>query len=123
MENSTLEYTLESNGAQKDLTQLKDNRLNLRVDGRQVETWELMVMESLRVSDWLMVFPRYLARGERIISPNLPNKPLDELNDSEIAQIKESEAYRAMKRFKIPQLRAAAQSFAEQAAEFGTDPN
>lgn len=100
-----------------------DNRLQLNVDGRFVETWELIAMEGMKISDWLMIFPRYLARGDRLVSPGLPDKPLDELTPSEIAEIRESEAYKMLKRFKLPNLKAAAESFAKQAAEFSTDPN
>lgn len=122
-ENSTLEYFVESNGSKPDLTQVRDNRLQLLVDGRQVETWELVALETLRITDWLMIFPRYLARGDKLISPNLPHKPLDELTESEIVQIRESEAYKMLKHFKLPALKAASKSFVNQAGQLGDDPN
>ena len=99
----------------------QDNRLHLVVDGRFVETWELMVMESMKISDWLMVFSRYLCKGDRLISSNLPNKPLDELSKAELSQIRNSDAYKALQRMKMPSLKEAAESFAKQAASFGED--
>lgn len=125
-ENSTLAYFIEdkpsANGKQ-DLKQVKDNRLQLTVNGRFVETWELMVMQELKVNDWLMVFTRYLYRGDRLISSDLPAKPLDELTRAEIAQIQNSDAYKVLRRFTVTQLRQAAESFARQIGEAGTDPN
>lgn len=95
--------------------QALDNRLRLEVDPRQVEAWELVVMESPRITDWMMVFSRYLVNGRGHISPNLPKTPLDELTEAERERILSSEAYRALKRFSLPDLKAAAQSFAQQA--------
>jgi hypothetical protein len=48
-----------------------DNRVKLIVDEKKVETWELMVLESGRITDWLLVFSRYLCRGETPISPEI----------------------------------------------------
>lgn len=92
-----------------------DNRYRLEVDPKQVEAWELTVMESPKVSDWMLVFPRYLANGSGLVSPGLPVTPLDELTEKERQEIMSSKAYKALKHFKVPQLRDAAQSFAEQA--------
>jgi hypothetical protein len=72
------------------------------------------VLESGKITDWLLVFARYLCRGETPISPEIPNKPLDELSKAELAQIHNSQAYKLMKRFPIPQLRQAAEAFQKQ---------
>ena len=97
------------------MTEVLDNRLHLEVDPKQVETWELLVAESAKIGDWLLMFSRYVANGRGILCPDLPTDPIDELTPEQIATIKNSEAYKALKRFKTAQLKAAAESFAEQA--------
>lgn len=92
-----------------------DNRYRLEVDPKQVEAWELTIMESPKVSDWMLVFARYLANGSGLVSPALPVTPLDEMTQAERAEIMTSPAYKALKHFKLPQLKDAAQSFAQQA--------
>lgn len=91
-----------------------DNRLHLEVDPKQVEAWELSVLESSRVTDWLMIFPRYLANGRGLVSPGLPDKPLSELTIAEKHQIQHSDAYKALQHYKMPALKAAIVSFQEQ---------
>lgn len=110
------------NGKPETTPLLRDNRYQLDVDGRFIETWELMVMESGNFADAIMVFARYLVRGGKRVSPEIPNTPLDELSRAEVAQIENSSAYKVLKRFTIPQLNAAAQSFVEQSNNFN-DPN
>ena len=121
-QNTTLEYFEKpANGAQP--ATAVDNRLQILVDGKMVETWELMVMEGGKVAEWLMVFARYLARGDRLVSPGLPSEPLDELSRGERAQIMNSQAYKLLKRFKLASLRMAAESFMTQASTIDNDPN
>lgn len=93
---------------------VKDNRYHLEVDPKQVETWELGVLESARVLDWLLVFSRYLANGSGLVSPGLPTTPLDELTDKERQEIMSSKAYKALKHFKMAALKSAVESFQEQ---------
>jgi len=123
MSEKTLEYFTESTWEHTNgKPQMIDSRLQLLVDGRHVETWELVVMESMKLTDWIIVFARYLARGEKFVSPNLPNTPIDELTRAELAQIKNSDAYKLLKHMKMPALKAASQSFITQATDF-SDPN
>ena len=91
-----------------------DNRI--KVEAKQVETWEIMVMEEGNITKAMMVFSRYLSRGDQLVSPGLPSDPVDELNKADIAMIKNSDAYKALKRFKLPQLKAAIQAFVEGAS-------
>lgn len=112
---STVEEIEKQNGRQ-DLEQFVDNRVQIDVDARQVETWEIMVMEEGNITKAMMVFARYLARGGRKVSPDLPSAPVDELNKADIALIKNSEAYRQLKRMKLPELRGAIESFVEGAS-------
>ncbi|MCP4342692.1 MAG: hypothetical protein GY799_28375, partial [Desulfobulbaceae bacterium] len=93
-----------------------DNRARIEVDPKQIETWELMVMEAGVVANWILVFSRYLKRGDKLISPSLPNEPIDFLGKAELAQIKNSDAYKMLIRFKTAEIAAAARSFSEQAA-------
>lgn len=124
---STVEYfadpAREQLNGNKPQPELVDNRLQLLVDGRQVETWELMVMESRVVSDWILIFARYLARGDRLVSPDLPREPIDELTRADKARILNSDAYKMLKRMSLPNLKRAAESFLAEAASLGTDPN
>jgi hypothetical protein len=115
MEN-TLEYTTSSGTPPSNgMTQPVDNRIRLEVDGRQVEAWELTVMESQKIRDCMLVFARYMVDSGGNLSPNLPNVPLDELTTEQRQQIMNSKAYKALKRFKLPDLNKAARSFLEQA--------
>jgi hypothetical protein len=92
-----------------------DNRIQIFVDPKRVETWELMVLETSKINDALLVFARYLTRGEQLISPNLPGDPIDELTPEQLQQIKNSEAFKILKRFPIPELQGAIKSFVAQA--------
>ena len=116
-ENVQLQYDLSDAGLVPDngATTYVDKRLQLVVDGRQVETWEITALQSHMVEQWQLIFARYLCRGEVPVSPGLPNTPLDEATAEELETIKKSEAYRLVKRFKMPSLKAAVQSFTDQA--------
>ncbi len=111
LSNSTLDAM--SNGSK---TEFIDNRPKIEVDPKQIETWELMVMEEGKITGFIMVFARYLVRNGQPVSPEIPHKPHDEMTRAERAQVENSEAYRYLKRMGIAQLRAAAESFMEQAA-------
>ena len=111
----TIKQIAEKNKRMEEKQTYIDNRYRLEVDPKQVEAWELIVMESPRITDWMMVFARYLVNGSGLVSPGLPATPLDELTREERAEIVESKAYKALKHFKLPQLKDAAQSFAQQA--------
>lgn len=91
-----------------------DNRVQLVCDPKQLETWEIMVMETGKVNDAMLIFAKYLYRGETAVSQNLPNDPIDELSKEQIQQIKDSKAFKMLKRFKLPQLQAAIRSFVAQ---------
>ncbi len=99
-------------------------KVRLEVDGRFVETWELLIFEDelTGIGDLLMVFSRYAVDGDGKLSPDLPDDPLDELTDDQRQEIKQSRAYKALRRFPLPALRNAASSFADQARE-DFDPN
>ena len=107
------------------MTAIKDNRIHLDVDPKKLQTWEIMIFEedSPKINDLLMVFSRYAANGDGLVSANLPNDPLDELTQEQVKEIKSSTAYKALRRFTLPALRQAARSFAEQAGEAFNDPN
>ena len=101
-----------------------DNRVHLDVDPKKVETWEIMIFEdrTVRIADLLMIFSRYASNGRGLISPGLPSEPVDELTDEQRAEIQASEAFKLLRRFSLPNLRLAAQSFADQ-AKMALDPN
>lgn len=107
---STLDTVAPTNG------EFIDNRPHIVVDAKNIETWELMVFEEQRINDWMMVFARYLYKGDRPVSPDLPADPLDELTGAQKAQIRNSDAFKYLKRMKVATLRAAVESFAEQAS-------
>ena len=91
---------------------------HLKVDGKEVQTWELLQFEGdIKIGNVLLIFARYLADDDgKLISPGLPSSPIDELSGEDLAKIRNSEAYRALKRFPVADLMTAAKSFAEQAA-------
>lgn len=96
--------------------QVMDLRIRLEVDPKRVETWELMALESGKITDWCLIFARYAATDRGLVSPDLPNTPIDELTADEKKQIMDSRAYKAMKRFTIDQLKKAVAAFQEQLA-------
>lgn len=96
--------------------QVADMRIRLEVDPKRVETWELMALEGGKITDWCLVFARYAATDRGLVSPGLPNTPIDELTADERKQIVNSQAYKAMKRFTIDQLKKAVAAFQEQLA-------
>jgi hypothetical protein len=86
------------------MTELTDNRYRLEVDVKKLELWEVAVFESEKISDIMLLLARYLANGNGRISPDLPAEPIDELPRAEIARIKNSEAYKVVRRFNQAQL-------------------
>jgi len=106
---------LQVNGTQVETKTVIDNRVRLVVDGRQVDSWELAVLESAKISEWLMLFCFYLENASGKISPELVKKPLDELTAKEIETIKASRAYKTIKHFKLAQLKSIVESFSTQA--------
>jgi hypothetical protein len=110
-----------TDGAQNDngKQEIIDNRIRLEVDPKKVETWEVMVFEDTNAttSELLMIFARYAVNANGPLSPDLPDVPLDELTKEQRREIMKSDAFRALRRFPLPSLRAAALSFVEQARE------
>ena len=64
-------------------------------------------MQSGQIGNGILIFCRYLSNGSGLISPDLPNTPIDELPRAELARIKNSEAYKIIRRWTGPQLEAA----------------
>jgi len=96
------------------ITEALDNRPHLKIDPKQVESWEIAVIESPKVTDWLMLFARYLENGSGLVSPDLPDKPLNKLTLAERAVITNSAAYDIVQQFKIPALKNAIKTIQEQ---------
>lgn len=93
-----------------------DNTVQIYIpDPKQVTTWEVAVLQNGKMSEFMLLFARYLCRGKNLVSPNLPNKSLDDLTKEETEMIKESEAYNIVKNFNLPELKGAATSFDKQA--------
>lgn len=86
------------------MTEFTDNRYRLEIDVKKMELWEVAVFESERISDIMLLLARYLANGSGPISPDLPAEPIDELPRAEIAKIRNSEAYKIIRRFNQEQL-------------------
>ena len=114
--NDTVEQIVKANGQETAVRQYVDNRMKIEVDSKQVETWEIMAMEEGNITKAMMIFARYLCRGDKPISPGLPSDPVDELNKADTAMIKNSDAYKLLKRFKLPELKAAIEAFVEGAS-------
>lgn len=95
-----------------------DARVQLVIDQKKIEMWEVMAIETERVTDMMMVFARYLCRGDQPISPEIPYKPFDEMTKAELAQLKNSEAFKLLRRFNGEQLQAAAAKLKAASAGF-----
>jgi hypothetical protein len=89
------------------MTEFTDNRYKLEIDPKKMELWEIEVMQSAQIGNGMLIFCRYLSNGNGLISPNLPSEPIDELPRAELARIKNSEAYKIIRRWTGPQLEAA----------------
>jgi len=90
----------------------------LIVDPKKVEFWELIEFgaENPKIINFALIFARYIADdNDKLLSPVLPNNPIDELSKDEIKAIKDSDAYKAIKRFSVIELMATAKSFLQQA--------
>ena len=119
------EYTIEDNpvlqprivsGGNGDLPsmQVKDNRLQIIVDEKQVESFELAIIDSGVITDWQILLSRYLCNGNGPISPELQQiekKPLRFLTAKEKETYINSEAFAIVERQKMPQLMALVKAF------------
>lgn len=97
----------------------EDTRVRLYMNENQirnVQTWQMMALESGKITSFLVVLAPYLCRGETPISPDMPGVPIDELTANEMEEIAGSEAYKMMKRFSLNQLKAAVGMFIETAS-------
>jgi len=106
--------TIDSLETPADNGQFIDKRAQLEIDPKQIEVWELMVLETQVLTDWIMIFSRYLTRGGKLVSPGLPDDPLDELKKADLARIRNSQAFKELKRYKTPELRRVTASIVEQ---------
>ena len=94
--------------------QVKDNRLQIVVDEKQVESFELAIIDSGVITDWQILLSRYLCNGNGPISPELQKiekKPLRFLTSDEKATYINSEAFAIVERQKMPQLMALVKAF------------
>lgn len=105
-----------TNGTPQDKETFVDNRLRLIVDPKQVKSWEARTAQTGDLEKNMIIMCRYLHRGERLVSPDLPEKKrLEDMNKAEIAQIKDSLAFRAIDEFSMEELQTAIQAFVNQA--------
>ena len=86
------------------MTEFTDNRYRLEIDVKKLELWEVAIFESEKISDIMLLLARYLANGNGPISPDLPSEPIDELPRAELAKMKNSKAYKIVRRFNQEQL-------------------
>jgi len=108
--------------------QFVDNRVRIEVDPERVEAWELMAVESSKLTDIMLVLCRYLANGHGLVGCDWPTDdenrdiPLNSLSRAELSQIQHSKAFGLIQRFKPNDIKNAAQEFA-QGALADIDPN
>ena len=88
------------------MTEFTDNRPHLVLDVKKFEMWELELIEGT-TTQGLLVLCRYLHNGSGLISPDLPSDPVDELPRAELARLKNSKAYKTLRRFKADELEKA----------------
>lgn len=96
--------------------EVQDNRYHVVVDAKQVEAWEIEILESGFMTHNMILLARYLHKGDRPVSPGLPHKPLDEMTEEEMSSTKTSEAYKVLRRMHISKIKTASQSFMDQAS-------
>lgn len=101
-----------------------DNRLHIEADPVKIQTWELIIFEDddATTIDIIMILARYLANADGLVSPDLPSDPVDELTKEQRMEIKNSKAYKAIKRFHPSVLKQTAREFGSKATE-ELDPN
>lgn len=93
--------------------------VHLAIDPKRIELWEIEVLESGNLGNSLLVLARYLVDSDgRTISPELSALPLDELPKGEVARIKNSAAYKRLRRFSVAQLEGATQQIKNAGAGF-----
>ena len=86
---------------------VQDNT-HLAINPKKLELWEIDVFESGNMGNGMLVLARYLVNGNgRPVSPDLPTEPIDELPKAEIARIRNSPAYKTLRRFSVAQLESA----------------
>lgn len=96
--------------------QVKDNRLQIVVDEKQVESFELAIVDSGVITDWQILLSRYLCNGNGPISPELQRiekKPLRFLTTDEKETYINSESFAIVERQKMPQLMALVKAFGD----------
>ena len=86
-----------------------DNRPRLEVDPKKLHLWEIEMIEGT-TTQGLLVLCRYLMRNGRPVSPDLPETPVDELSRKEMVILKNSDAYKQLRRFRASDLEAALKS-------------
>lgn len=95
------------------------NDVHLAIDPKRIELWEIEVLESGNLGNSLLVLARYLVDSDgRTISPDLSPLPIDELPKGELARIKNSAAYKRLRRFSVAQLEGATQQIKSAGAGF-----
>lgn len=96
-----------------------DNTTCIEVDHGVLETWEVFMLEDTdsTMVDLGMVLAKYLANGSGLISPGLPTEPIDELDKEDRLEIKQSKAFKELRRFSLAKLRDTATAFATEAKE------
>lgn len=82
--------------------------VHIAIDPKKVELWEIEVFESGNMGNGMLVLARYLVDNNgQLVSPGLPDAPVDELPKGEVARIRNSAAYRLLRRFNVSQLESA----------------
>jgi len=99
-------------------TEFNDNRIHIKADPSQVQMWELMELESLKIKNVCLVLCRYVANGNGYISHDLPEKkPLRRMSDSEKEELMNSAGFEWLETLQFELLKDVASTFVDGASE------
>ena len=96
----------------------KDNRLHIECDPEQLQTWELMALETNSIHDMCLVLCRYVANGSGAIDKDLPErKALRKLTKDEKNQLMDGQGYEWLENMPVNQIQNVVKAFLDGATE------
>jgi hypothetical protein len=96
----------------------KDNRLHIECDPEELQTWELMALETNSIQDMCLVLCRYVANGNGPIDKDLPErKALRKLTKGEKDQLMDGQGYEWLENMPVNQIQNVVKTFLDGATE------
>jgi hypothetical protein len=96
----------------------KDNRLHIECNPEELQTWELMALETNSIQDMCLVLCRYVANGNGPIDKDLPErKALRKLTKGEKNQLMDGQGYEWLENMPVNQIQSVVKAFLDGATE------